>query len=207
VDHLALLTDEVAAMTAALRTTSPHQAVEACPGWTVRELTAHLTAVHRWAEAALTTVTAPPPYDESLGEGDLVETYAEVAKSMLAALARVPNDHPCWTFDRGNSTAGFWRRRQLHEVSVHRWDVAPYALGDEVAEDGLDEVFDFFLPRQVNTGRTNLPDQRLTLKAHGRNWSIGEGPETVLEGTAGELLLRLWGRGQGLPAPWTKLTP
>jgi uncharacterized protein (TIGR03083 family) len=207
-DHLAILTDEVAAMTAALRTTPQSRAVAACPGWTVRELTAHITGVHRWAEAALGTTTAPPPYDESVPDGsDLVDTYAEVARSMLAALGRFPADHPCWTINRHDQTAGFWQRRQLHELSIHRWDLTPHRVTDEVATDGIDEVVDFFLPRQVKTGRTSLPEQTLVLASPSRTWRIGKGPETVVEGSAGDLLLRLWGRNEPLPAPWTQLTP
>jgi uncharacterized protein (TIGR03083 family) len=207
-DHLALLAHEVAGMTASLRATPQGQVVAACPGWTVRELTAHITGVHRWTEAALGTTTAPPPYDESVPDGaDVVETYAEVAQSMLAALGRVPADHACWTINRHDQTAGFWRRRQLHELSIHRWDLAPYAVNDEIAADGIDEVLGFFLPRQLKTGRTSLPEQTLVLASPSRTWRIGEGPETVVEGSASDLLLRLWGRSDPLPTPWSHLTP
>jgi uncharacterized protein (TIGR03083 family) len=207
VDHLDLLTQEITAMTAALRSTPQDQPVAACPGWTVRELTAHLTAIHRWAEQSLSTTTAPPPYDESVIDADLVETYAEVSQRMLSALQEVPHDHPCWSFNRRDQTAGFWQRRQLHELSIHRWDISPYTVSEQVATDGIDEVVDFFLPRQVKTGRTNLPEQQLTLVSPGRSWSIGEGPETVLEGDTSALLLRLWGRTEPLPEPWSRLTP
>ena len=206
-DHLALLTDEIIAMTAAFERAPQDQPVAACPGWTVREVTAHLCGVHRWAEAALSTTTAPPAYDESVTGGDLVETYSQVAQSMLNALQQVPTEHACWTFNRQDQTSGFWQRRQLHELSVHRWDVAPYDLSDEVATDGIDEVVDFFLPRQVRTGRTSLPEQQLVLASPGRSWRIGKGPETIVEGSAGELLLRLWGRAEPLPAAWASLTP
>ena len=207
-DHLALLTAEVAGMTEALRDADLSAPVAACPGWTVRELGAHVTGVHRWARAALSS-DAPPPYDESLPQGDLAEAYAAAAGDLLEALRSTPADQSCWTFDRGNRTASFWRRRQLHEIAVHRWDVRAYELTDEVAQDGIDEVVDFMLPRQVAAGRTTLPDGSLVLTSPGRTWTVGEGEPDVVEGSAGELLLRLWGRGDPLPGAWatTRLTP
>ncbi|MGZ6792458.1 MAG: maleylpyruvate isomerase family mycothiol-dependent enzyme [Mycobacteriales bacterium] len=207
-DHLALLEDEVAAMTAALAAADPDQQVEACPGWTARDLAGHVTGVHRWVLAALET-DSPPPYDETPPAGDLAQAYAPVAREMLDALASVPADAPCWTFDRANRTAGFWRRRQLHEIGMHRWDLAPYPLDEQVAADGLDEVLGFMVPRQLKMGRAVLPEARLRLVWPGGTWSVGEGPLTVVEGTPAELLLRLWGRGEPLPAPWgaVALTP
>jgi uncharacterized protein (TIGR03083 family) len=207
-DHLALLAHEVDAMTEALRAADPAAPVEACPGWTMRDLAGHVTGVHRWVLAALSS-DAPPPYDETPTDGDLVATYAAAANEMVSALTALPPGHACWTFDRGNRSASFWRRRQLHEIAVHRWDVQPYPLTDEVAVDGLDEVVDFLLPRQLAAGRTTLPDGALELRSPGRTWTLGEGTTTVVEGPAGELLLSLWGRRTPLPGPWaeTRLTP
>ncbi len=207
-DHLALLEHEVEAMTAALAAADHSAAVAACPGWTVRELAWHLIGVHRWALAALDS-PSPPPYDETPGSGDLVEGYAEASSAILARLGELPADHACWTFDRGNPTAAFWRRRQLHEVAMHRWDVAAYAFADEVAADGIDEVLEFFLPRQLKSGRTVLPESTLRLVSAERTWQVGQGPEAVVEGRPGELLLRLWRRGTPLPGAWGEaaLTP
>ena len=47
-DHLALLEREVAAMADALRSADPARDVPSCPGWTVQQLTNHISAVHRW---------------------------------------------------------------------------------------------------------------------------------------------------------------
>jgi uncharacterized protein (TIGR03083 family) len=207
-DHLALLEHEVEAMTAALAAADPSAAVAACPGWTVRELAWHLIGVHRWTLAALDS-TSPPPYDETPGAGDHVEGYAQASRAMLARLGELPADHPCWTFDRAHPTASFWRRRQLHEVAMHRWDVAAHGFGNELASDGIEEVLDFFLPRQLKSGRTVLPEGTLRLVGGARTWQIGQGPDVVVEGTPGELLLRLWRRGTPLPGAWGEaaLTP
>lgn len=195
-------------MAAVLGTHDPDQPVGACPGWTLRELTGHLVGVHRWARAALDSDT-PPAYDEPLITGDdLAGAYEQAAAELTYRLEELPPDHACWTFERANRTAGFWTRRQLHEVAVHRHDVAPYDLADDVALDGIDEVLTFFAPRQVSTGRTTLPDRRLVVAAGGRQWTLGRGEAAdAVSGSPAEVLLRLWGRGEPLPDGWTALTP
>ena len=207
-DDLQLLETEVAEMTKALQQADPAAAVPGCPGWTVRELAAHVIAVHRWATRALDSET-PPPYEEQPAD-DLCTAYAEAAQALLARLRELPADHPCWTFDRLNPTASFWRRRQTLELAVHLWDVAAYDIPDAAAVDGLDEVVDFFLPRQLHLGRTTLPDGTLTLVSPGRTWRIGQGTEeTVVEGSPADLLLAVYQRGTTLPGAWgeTTLTP
>jgi uncharacterized protein (TIGR03083 family) len=207
VDYLALLEAEVVAMAAALGAADPDAAVTSCPGWTVRDLAAHVTNVHRWALAALDG-TSPPEYDERLPAGPLDEPYAAAAQALLDGLRSRPDDAPAWTFDRHNRTVGFWKRRQLHEIAVHRWDVAPYELDPAVAEDGIDEVLDFFLPRQIASGRTVAPEGTLRLVSPDRTWDFGAGrPVTTAEGPAGSLALALWRRGSIDLGAWTGLTP
>lgn len=207
-DHLAALRGEVVAFTGALRGANLDAPVASCPGWTVRDLAGHLTGVHRWATLALDDA-GPPAYDET-PDDDPVAAYASAAQSLLDRLAELPADAPAWTFDKTNRTAGFWRRRQLHEVWVHRWDLEQFeGFHVALAVDGIEEVVDFFLPRQIALGRTELPAGSLRLVTPQREWRVGDGPETVVAGAAGELLLRLWGRGEPLPGPWTDvaLTP
>jgi uncharacterized protein (TIGR03083 family) len=192
-DHLALLEGEVAAMAAALRAADLAAPVDGCPGWTVQDLCNHLAAVHRWAAAALEDA-GPPPYDESVVStpGD----YEQAGGALVRRLRELPGDAPCWTFDKQNRTASFWRRRQLHEVSVHRWDVERHALDPAVAEDGVDEVVAFFLPRQLALGRTQLPPGTLVLDSGTRTWSLQEadGPRATVSADASTLNLLLWGR-------------
>jgi uncharacterized protein (TIGR03083 family) len=194
VDHLALLESEVVAMAAALRAADLSRPIPHCPGWTVADLAAHLTGVHRWARQALDDA-GPPPYDETPDPTDPAGGYEQAAQALVERLRELPPDAPAWTFDKHNRTAGFWRRRQLHEVAVHRWDVAPYVLTDEVAGDGIDEILDFFLPRQIAAGRTSVPEGTLRLVGLDGAWTFGDGrPVTTAHGTASDLLLGLWGR-------------
>lgn len=179
--------------------------VPACPGWTVADVVAHLTGVHRWVLKALDS-DGPPPYDEE-PQDDPAGAYERHATALVERLRALAPDTPAWTFDRHDQTAGFWRRRQLHEVSIHRWDVAPYRLSDEVAEDGVDEVLDFFLPRQIGTGRTTVPEGTLRLVSPERAWAFGDGrPVQTAQGTASDLALGLWRRVDLDLGPWGSAT-
>lgn len=215
-DHLDRLAEQVGAMTAQVAAVDPAAPVPPCPGWTVRDLVSHVVAVHRWAVAALDS-DGPPPYAPAEPGDDLAGWYAGAAAELVRALRDRPADAPAWTMDRADPTAGFWRRRQLHEVVVHRHDLAAcagegaaapgYALDDELAVDGIAEVVDVLLPRQLRLGRTAPGDRGLRLRAAGRSWLLGDEPAEVVEAPAGDLLLRLWGRGEPLPAGWSALTP
>jgi uncharacterized protein (TIGR03083 family) len=208
-DRLALLQGEVAAMTATLRQADPEAAVPSCPGWTVADLAEHVIGVHRWALAALDSEQAPA-VPETPVTGPLADAYAAAAGDLLAVVSVRPASSPAWTFDKHNRTAGFWVRRQLHEITVHRWDVAPFQIDPVVAEDGIDEVLDFMLPRQLATGRITPPGGTLRLVSPDRTWQFGDGrPVHTAEGSPGELLLALWGRGNADLGAWGRagITP
>ncbi|HUR13875.1 MAG TPA: maleylpyruvate isomerase family mycothiol-dependent enzyme [Mycobacteriales bacterium] len=192
-DHLALLEGEVVAMAAALRAADPTRDVASCPGWTVQDLTNHITAVHRWVLGALRN-EGSPPYDDSVVS--TADDYAAAATALVTRLRELPEDAPCWTFNRDDQTAGFWRRRQLQEVSIHRWDVEQHEIDEAVAEAGVDEVVSFFLPRQVRSGRTTLPAGHVGLDTGRAMWTLvdGDGPRAFLHAGAPDLNLLLWGR-------------
>jgi uncharacterized protein (TIGR03083 family) len=191
VDHLAALQGEVVAMAAALEAADPARDVTSCPGWTVADLTSHITAVHHWVIGALRNEGSPPYEEKPAGPQD----YAEASTALVHRLTELPPDAPCWTFNSQDRTAGFWRRRQLQEVSIHRWDVDQHDLDPQIAEAGVDEVLDFFLPRQVALGRITLPPGTLNLAADGRTWSLGAGePSANVSGSAADVNLLLWGR-------------
>ena len=211
-DHLTLLEAEVAGMTAAFAAADPDGRIEACPDWDVRELANHVTTLHRWVLAALDQPDMPP-FEERPIEGDTAQiaaTYADAGRAMVQRLRELPADHPCWTFNSKDQTAGFWRRRQLHEIAVHRWDLDHQPLSNELSADGIDEAIEFFLPRMLKAGRATLPEGSLELVSPERTWTIGIGTSTVrMEGSASELMLALWGRNRPLPTPWAeaKLMP
>lgn len=211
-DYLSLLESQVAAMATSLAAADPDAAVPACPDWKVRDLASHVIGVHTWVTSTLGN-PKPGPYGEPPQEGDAAQlsgNYARAAQALVDRLHELSPDTPSWTFDEDNQTAGYWRRRQLQEISVHRWDVAPYDMDPATAADGIDEAVHFFVARQVARGRVTLPAGSLRLVTPEQTWTIGEGqPESVVEGSAPDLLLSLWGRKDLLPAPWSsaKLMP
>ncbi|MFG1806828.1 maleylpyruvate isomerase family mycothiol-dependent enzyme [Streptomyces sp. NPDC049040] len=176
--------------------------VEHCGSWTLYDLAAHLGAGHR---RAVTAVTArhpghrhPPPPREA---GPLLRWFDRQVDTVLSTLDTDPAA-PAWTFHPPH-TVGFWQRRRCLETLVHRWDAqhargqAPAPFDPELAADGVAEVFDTFAPRQIAVGRAAAPTRAVLVEATdtGSSWTYGPGaPAAAVTGTAGELLLMLWGR-------------
>jgi len=213
----ALVEREAARLAAFLRPEALAVVVPGCPGWTVADLARHTGGVHRWARAALGTAPDGSPGEEPPGPQDddaVPAWFAQGARGLVAALASTSPAAPCWTFAAAEapSTAAFWARRQVHETALHRWDAACAlsAAGltaapdpatwveDVVAADGVAEVAEVVLPRQVRLGRTPAPSGALALQSpSGRSLLGGAGagqPAGELSGPAPALLLLLWGR-------------
>ena len=158
--------------------------VPACTPWTVRDLTTHLGAIHRWAAATVLSgqrLADPVP----LVTEPIVEWYAGTATALLSALQAVSPDEPVPNFSYVDERAAFWPRRQMHETTVHAVDAAQ-ALGlDEgdwtvepsVAADGVDEVLQVFFPRM--TARQRRPDVRSRIRLvatdYGQSWLVAPG--------------------------------
>lgn len=136
--------------------------VPTMPDWTVEKLVRHVTFVHRMARVAL---------DASPSDGmakviaavqkpergpQIFEDYRQSAADVIDAYASVDLSRrvPTWA---GEGTADYWIRRQLHEVTVHRFDaqIALHERGGPLpdpadphgAADGIAEWAEAFLPR------------------------------------------------------------
>ncbi|WP_165356934.1 maleylpyruvate isomerase family mycothiol-dependent enzyme [Nocardioides zhouii] len=181
----------------------PAREVTSCPGWTLRDLTDHLGGVHQWAAHAVvegdpSLEPAPTPAGDAI---ELSAWYLLHASALIDVLAARPAEAPAWTLDRDNRTAGFWRRRQVHEVTMHLWD-AEHALGvarpidPELAWDGVAEVVDVLYPRQVRLGRTTplATAVRLTASDLDESVVIGNGDPVDVVAPAEVLLRTLWHR-------------
>jgi hypothetical protein len=152
--------------------------------------------------------------------------YAGTTAALLAAIRAVDPDEPCWNFAPVDQRAGFWARRRLHETVIHLVDLiqAGVAAGEQVdtglavvppavAADGVDEVFEVFLPRMLARGFAPAVTRQVGVRATdtGNEWTLtpvsqGDRPlvergkavgEAVLSGTASELDLCLWKRLPG----------
>ena len=185
-------------------------AVPSCPDWTVASLVGHLGETHLWAERCVRLgdpqlpEVDPPTRDRAA----LAGWYRSCADTLLQTLRTTSPDAPCWTFGPRPREAGFWFRRQPHEVAVHRWDLGA-ALGRylgypaELAVDGVDEVVTMFFPRQVRLQRIPPRTRSLAVVAdggtswvlHGDGVGAPTGPADVaVAGPADALVLLLWGR-------------
>lgn len=217
-EELRSAVDRFADLLSGLEGASEDLAVEACPGWTVRDLAVHLGTVHRWAAAIVLSgqsVTEPEP----LVEGPLRDWYAGCGGALIAALGAVAPAEPIPNFARLDQTASFWPRRQLHETTVHAVDLAQ-ALGHaaqtwqvpaQVAADGIAEVLRVMFGRMTMRGQRPQVDAPIRLQATdtGQSWVVSPGaidPTTVvlrastvpadstISGTVSDLYLALWGR-------------
>ncbi|GAB2702432.1 maleylpyruvate isomerase family mycothiol-dependent enzyme [Nocardia thraciensis] len=212
-------------MVAATQTGPLDAVVPACPGWTLRDLVVHLGEVHQWARANVTdpengprhTATPPGPDD------DLADWYRRCFDDLLKVLESTDPAAPAWTMQPSNRTAGFWSRRQCHELTMHVVDArqAQDAITNydaDLAVDGLSEIFDVWVYRrpawQVPPVDLAAPvavsctdrDARWILAPTGSSEppeyeAFGPAPTGALpavaaelRGTAEELLLMFWGR-------------
>ena len=174
-----------------------------CPGWSLRDLTDHLGGVHEWAAHAV--VAGSPDLETApagpLGPVALADWYRQHAAHLVEVLAARPADAPAWTLDQSDPTAGFWRRRQVHETTLHLWDAeralgTPEPIDPALAWDGVLEVVDVMYPRQVRLGRIEPLTGRLELVATDGPWraALGDGEPIEVRASAEVLLRLLWHR-------------
>jgi uncharacterized protein (TIGR03083 family) len=201
-DWLALLDVRTGRFAAVVATADPDAPVTHCPGWSVRDLVGHLGGVHQWAAHAVTAGSpdlqpTPPAPDEP----DLAGWYAQQAAHLLEVLASTPPAAPAWTLDAADRTAGFWRRRQVHEVAMHTWDAQvavgrPTAYDPALAWDGVLEVVEVLYPRQVRLGRVDplAAAVRLVATDVPGEVTVGAGRELEVRDRAEVLLRLLWHR-------------
>jgi uncharacterized protein (TIGR03083 family) len=198
--------------------------IPAVEGWTVGQVVAHVGQGAQWAvhlvrdgmdaTDALLALRPDPDVDE-LGKDGLLTWFDSCTDELCAALEAAGPDATCWTFS-GDGPARFWWRRRAQETAIHRWDVASATgaaapIERDLALDGIDEVFELFVPRlgdRLAGGGESLhlhaTDEGLPEGAG--EWTISftpEGPacerghakgDAAVRGSASDLLLLLWNR-------------
>jgi uncharacterized protein (TIGR03083 family) len=186
-----------------------------CGAWRIEDLIGHLGSVHRWATALS---SAPGTWVkrrdmESPPTGpDVLAWYADGLEPMRRALDGVDLDVAVKTW-AGDQPRRWWLRRLAHETAVHRWDATAAATPDDVtpveadlAIDGIDELFEFFLP--LFADKLAGPDATMHLHATDGDgeWLVTFGPtgidvarehakgDVAVRAPASELLLLIWNR-------------
>lgn len=175
--------------------------IEHCGDWTLYDLADHLGRGNLWSAAAVREkrrdFTSPHgPQDRA----ELVPWFRDTCTTLLEVLDTDP-DTEAWTFGPPNTVA-FWQRRRCQEAVIHRWDAERAtdidgAIDPMIGADGIAEVFELMEPRQIRRGKATPPTHAVKLNATdaGTSWTYGPGePVAEINGTAGLLLLMLWGR-------------
>jgi len=198
-DRIAAITEHSAGFAEATRD-NLDALVEHCPGWTVADLVWHLTEVH-WFWATIAEERLQSPTDESrrpsrAGADGLVDTFVAGAGRLVRVLREADQSAACWTWAPEQQDVAFITRHQVQEAAVHHWDAVHAAggtlvLDPQVAADAVDEFLTFsVVPDSVRpTGGFAL---RVT--DTGDTWDLADPDVPVLEATASDLLLWLYGR-------------
>lgn len=191
---------------AAVAREDPAESVPQYPGWTLADLASHTASIHGRTvlicrEQPQETISAP-----RLPEGtDEIEWYEETLEEMLAALRDADPGTSVWSFGR-EQNIGFWENRMVAETGVHRWDACQAVdkedrLTDRVAEAGLNEFADLYVPHLGNVQTLNVAGKDI-----GKSWVYGDGEPTAhIEGSASDLYLCLMCRTSpiDLPDDWS----
>ena len=206
-DWIELLDEATGRFAALLEDGDLDTKVPTCPGWSLADLGDHLRRTHVWAAHAVSHRSPDgEPAPGSLGRDQLVPGYRAAAAHLLDVLVSAGPDAGAWTLGEPR-TAGFWRRRQVHETTMHVYDAlaahsrdAEWHIAPELAWAGVDEVATMFYPRQVRLGRIDPLAGTLRLRADDVDAGpvdIGHGkPVAELTGAASYLLRALWKRAE-----------
>lgn len=199
-DRLAIIDQESARFAEVLSTVAADARVPTCPEWDARDLLWHLTEVHLFWAGILSSGARTDAEVAAVDEGlpgrpehlqELLELRAHATASLIAALREVADDEARWSWWESDQTAGFTRRMQTYEATMHRVDAERTAglkvtpIADEVAYGAIDHCADVmwaylpewanYTPRAVVELRTHDEEHSWTVEA-GR-WH-GTGPES-----------------------------
>jgi uncharacterized protein (TIGR03083 family) len=187
--------------------------VPSCPGWTVRDLVAHVAQVYEHKIECTRLGHAPDPWPPEWPDVDKpVGWYRDAHSRLLGMFDESDAATPSATWWPADQTVGFWARRMAHETAVHRVD-AELARGvetpidAELATDGVDELLRIMLEGDWSEDADEAATgQRVAIETGRRVWDVvldrgamtvsdGDGPSDArLSGEPSDVLLWLWGR-------------
>ncbi|WP_433377387.1 maleylpyruvate isomerase family mycothiol-dependent enzyme [Actinoplanes sp. CA-142083] len=191
--YAAELETETARFAAAATRRDEGEKVEKCPEWTVRDLVTHVGTGHRLAAGIIEERRdSPAEYklvDAPDDQDDWAAWLTAGAQRLNAAVAGHGFDGEVWTWQPKFQTAGFWQRRMLHDLIVHRFDADPAGeLAPDLAADGIADLmlaFEYF-GKLTGNGETLL----FTAADTGQSWHVtltATGPEWITEDRAADV--------------------
>jgi uncharacterized protein (TIGR03083 family) len=167
----------ILSMAASALPSAAQAVVPGCPDFTLAETLRHVGSVHRRTRSWVRDGRQPEQWQRSPSDGDLVGFVRTGLRELLTELGKHDPAEPCdpwWPDDR---TQGFWRRRMVHETTVHRVDVEAAAGGPvhpidpDVALDGIDELLFLWFGYRLSEIRMSAPQQgAVALSAADRRW-------------------------------------
>lgn len=149
-DFRAALLDQTRAFGELIRDADPSTPVPTCGEWTLRQLVRHVGRGNRWAAQIVSDRLQQPLDPRDVRDGKppedqqaALDWFDSGAQMLIDAVERIGPEMRVWTF-LGPRPAGWWVRRRVHEVAVHRADAAmalgaDYDLPAELAADALSE--------------------------------------------------------------------
>jgi uncharacterized protein (TIGR03083 family) len=164
------------------------QAASLCSQWTVRDVTAHMTATAKITPPAFFAKLAGSGFSlERLQDKDIVVEKGASPADTLARFDAVVNSvkHPPGPIDS-------W----LGEAILHAEDIRrPLAIQHEYPNDAVVRLADFYKGSNLVVGTKRRIDG-LTLRATDADWSHGSGPE--VSGPIMLLVMAMTGRKAAL---------
>ena len=158
-DYLGSIERDSAGFAAAAAHAGPDKKVASCPGWTVRELVAHLHEVHDfWRTIVERRLQDPSEVPEELDQpedfAELLEAFRQGAADLVGVLRTADPSEPVWTWATQKDVA-FVIRHQAQETAVHRWDAEnaagrEFAIDPAIAADAVDEFLEFSTPSRID---------------------------------------------------------
>lgn len=177
-DYLgAIRADGQAVLDAARKGLEPD--VPTTPGWTVGDVVAHLSQVHRQKTHIVREQLEDeqPKLQSPPARAELLEWYAEGLQELTSVLSVADPATPVHTWHESNQTVGFWIRRMAHETLIHRVDAelghgTPTAVDPELGADGVDEILDVFMDGYPDWAEVAPSDVVVGLESNGRSWRV-----------------------------------
>jgi uncharacterized protein (TIGR03083 family) len=178
---------EIARLAAITDGVDPAMPVPTCGDWTIADLLEHTGTVYRWGATMVRDSAQERLARDEVDWGlpadpaEYPAWFGAAADFAVEQFRRCDPATPMWAWG-WPKTAGFWPRRMVHEVGVHRAD-AELALGidvemdPEVAADGIEELLDnlpqaaYFAPN-VEQLRGNGESIGLHAPDLGAQWQI-----------------------------------
>lgn len=179
-DFRATLLEQTRAFGDLIRSEDPATPVPTCGDWTLRQLFRHVGRGNRWAAQIVSERRLQPLDPRDVRDGRppedadaAIEWLNRGAQLMIDAVERVGTER-VWTFT-GPRPAGWWIRRRVHEVAVHRIDAAlavgaPTDLAAELAADSLSEWIEL---ATVDKSRAPAIDRGQTIHLHATDGELG----------------------------------